>query len=201
MKDFHNTSIIDLAAIVAEHLTQHGIEVVLVGGLAVEIYTENLYLTKDIDMVNINYQKPARMHSAMAELGFKKQGRVYVNSTTDITVEFPTGPLSVGNELIQHTTVTKVASGLIPILCVEDIIKDRIAAFIHWKDKQSLIQALAIILKHKIKPTVFQDFCSNENGMMQYELLKKLHASAKKQKAYSMEQLENLLTKILISQL
>ncbi len=53
--DFSNTSISDLAATVAEYLQQHGIEVVLVGGLAVEIYTENLYLTKDIDMVNTNY--------------------------------------------------------------------------------------------------------------------------------------------------
>lgn len=48
--DYSNTPIVEPAAILAEHLQQHGIEVVLVGGLAVEIYTENLYLTKDIDI-------------------------------------------------------------------------------------------------------------------------------------------------------
>lgn len=54
MTDFSNTTITELAALIAEHLYSHGIEVVLVGGLAVEIYTENLYLTKDIDMVNVS---------------------------------------------------------------------------------------------------------------------------------------------------
>ena len=72
MRDFSNTSIEQLAAIAAEHLLQQGIEVVLVGGLAVEIYTENLYLTKDIDMVNTNYQKPKVMHKAMEALPHKK---------------------------------------------------------------------------------------------------------------------------------
>lgn len=43
--DFRNTSITNLAAVVVEHLCEAGVEVVLVGGLAVEIYTENLYLT------------------------------------------------------------------------------------------------------------------------------------------------------------
>ena len=37
MTDFSKTSITDLAAIIAEHLEGQGIEVVLVGGLAVEI--------------------------------------------------------------------------------------------------------------------------------------------------------------------
>lgn len=100
MTDFNTTSITELAGIIAEHLQLQGIEVVLVGGLAVEIYTENLYLTKDIDMVNTNYQPPKLIHTAMVELGFHKQGRVFVNTTTNITVEFPSAPLSVGDELL-----------------------------------------------------------------------------------------------------
>ena len=62
--NFSNTPIIELAVILAEHLHQHDIDVVLVGGLAVEIYSENLYLTKDIDMVNTNYKKPADLQQA-----------------------------------------------------------------------------------------------------------------------------------------
>ena len=109
MTDFSHTPIVELAVIIADHLQNLGIEVVLVGGLAVEIYTDNLYLTKDIDMVNTNYQPAARMHAAMAELGFRKQGRVYVNDTTAISVEFPAGPLSVGDECITNTVYKQVA--------------------------------------------------------------------------------------------
>ena len=74
--NYSDTPIVELAAILAKHLQHHGVEVVLVGGLAVEIYTENLYLTKDIDMVNTNYQKPSYLHKVMSELGFHKQGGV-----------------------------------------------------------------------------------------------------------------------------
>jgi len=46
MDDFSDTPIIEIAAIIANHLEQYNIRVVLVGGLAVEFYSENLYLTR-----------------------------------------------------------------------------------------------------------------------------------------------------------
>ena len=47
---------------------------------AVELYSENLYLTKDIDMVDISYAKPAKLHKVMAGIGFEKRGRVTLGS-------------------------------------------------------------------------------------------------------------------------
>ena len=199
--DFSKTPIVELAAIVAENLQQHGIDVVLVGGLAVEIYSDNLYLTNDIDMVNTNYSKPADLHKAMGEIGFRKQGRVYVSDTTDITVEFPPGPLSVGDDFITSTTIAKVARGVIPILLIEDVVKDRLAAFMHWKDRQSLVQAMAILLKHRLKPTVFKKFCTRENNVSDYELLEAFHRQAKVQKIQTMESLESVLTQLLLNEI
>lgn len=201
MTDFKTTVITELAGIIAEHLHLHGIEVVLVGGLAVEIYTENLYLTNDIDMVNTNYQPPKQIHAAMAELGFHKQGRVYVNNTTAITVEFPSAPLSVGDELIKSTTHAQVANKNIPILKVEDVVKDRLAAFIHWQDRQSLIQATAILIKHHLKPAAFKKFCMREGTAEHYPLLEQLYRLASKKHIDSMADLETMLTQILIKNL
>ena len=116
MYNFTGTSMINMAAIIAEHLAACEIKVVLVGGLAVEVYTNNIYLTQDIDMVNTNLQPPAKLHKAMAALGFQKQGRVYVNPTTEVTVEFPSAPLSVGDELVRNTTTIEVQSHQLPIL-------------------------------------------------------------------------------------
>ena len=40
----------------------------------------------------------------METIGFFKEGRVFVNATTDISVEFPSGPLSGGDDLIKKIT-------------------------------------------------------------------------------------------------
>lgn len=82
MADYRDTPIIELAVTIANHLKQHDISVVLVGGLAVEMYSDNLYLTKDIDMVNTSYNSAGDLNRAMAAIGFTKQGRVYVNDHT-----------------------------------------------------------------------------------------------------------------------
>jgi Nucleotidyl transferase of unknown function (DUF2204) len=196
--DFSSTPIIELAAIVAQHLQQRGVDVVLVGGLAVEIYAENLYLTKDIDMVNTNYLRPSQLHKIMGELGFHKLGRVYVHATTVITVEFPPGPLAIGRNLIKNTTVVQVANGAIPILYAIDVVKDRIAAFIHWQDKQSLVQAMSIMLKHGLKPEELKIFCESEGDESSFTLLDTFFRHTQKLKLENMAQLEAVLTKILL---
>jgi len=152
---------LELAAMIATQLQQHNISAILVGGFAVAIYTENRYLTKDIDMVDISYQSK-KLAQAMAELGFVKQGRIYINPTTDISVEFPSAPLAVGDELISSTTIYKHAKGSIPILHSKDLVKDRLAAYFHWKDLQSLIQALCIMLCHEVNPNDIKNFCQKE---------------------------------------
>jgi hypothetical protein len=193
MTNFSNTPIIELAAIVAEHLKQRSITVVLVRGLAVEIYSENLYLTKDIDMVDMSYQAPALLDQAMAEIGFSKQGRVYVNDTTDICVEFPSGPLSVGERLITETTVFESNAGEIPILFAKDVIKDRLAAYFHWQDKPSLVQAVAVMIKHPIASNELKSFCQSENKENELDLIQQLLISAKQQALSKMADIEKLV--------
>jgi hypothetical protein len=201
MSDFSNTSIVDLAAIVANHLHQHDIKVVLVGGLAVEIYTENIYLTKDIDMVDISYQSPAVLRAAMTEIGFVKQGRIYINKTTDISVEFPAGPISVGDELITRTTTAKSKLGEIPILCAEDVIKDRLAAYFHWQDKPSLVQALALMLQHPIATDTLRAFCRKEGRQDEFANIQSLRNSARHLKLSGMAEIEKLVIEEAVAKL
>ncbi|MFK0573828.1 hypothetical protein [Endozoicomonas sp.] len=202
MTDYKETPIVELAAIVADHLQQYGIKVVLVGGLAVEIYSANLYLTKDIDMVNISYDPPAAMNNAMAEIGFIKHGRVYTNDTTLICVEFPPAPLAVGDELIKKTTIVKSDSGgKIPILLASDVVKDRLTAYFHWSDKPSLVQALAVMLKHAIEPGELKQFCESEGQAESFSRIVRLHQTAKERQVDCMMELESLILTDTINQL
>lgn len=193
MPDYSSTSITDLATLVADHLAHKDIEVVVVGGLAVEIYTENLYLTKDIDMIDRSYQPPALMQKAMAELGFEKEGRVYSHPTTEIVVEFPAGPLSVGNEIITETTYIEGPAGKIPIISAKDLVKDRLAAFFHWNDNQSLVQALTIMNCHSISPTHLHAFIKGEGESEQLPMIDKLYEHITQNQLSTMLEIENLV--------
>ena len=123
---------------------------------------------------------------------------VYVNDTTEITVEFPPGPLSVGDHLINEFTRQKVADKSVPILTVRDVVRDRLAAYIHWQDRQSLIQATAVLIKHQLAPEEFEAFCQHEGTSANYKLLLKLHQSAIKRNIISMDQLESVLAGLLL---
>jgi len=199
--DFKNTSMIELAVVVAQHLKHKDIRVVLVGGLAVDIYTENQYLTDDIDMVDISYQKPAVLRAAMLELGFTKQGRVYRNSSTDIVVEFPSAPLAVGDELIKEQTNIETEFGEIPILFAVDVIKDRLAAYLHWKDQQSLIQALCIMLCHEIAPKEIKAFYENEASEEAFRKLQNMYSTLKQKKLIEMPDIEKYVVEQLLKAL
>ena len=184
---------VELASIIARHLAENEIRVVLVGGLAVEIYTENLYLTKDIDMVNSSYDPPSKIRTAMSKIGFHKQGRVYVNDTTDICVEFPSAPLAVGDQLIHETTTIETEYGELPILFAMDVVKDRLAAYFHWRDRPALVQALTIMNIHHIPPDQLEAFCKIERKTEQFTLLKKLWGEVQMRSLYSMEEIETLV--------
>lgn len=199
--DFSQTSMPELASIVAEHLHEQGITVVLVGGLAVEIYTDNLYLTRDIDMVNTSLQSAKRLAGAMQLLGFSKHGRVYQHPSTDVVVEFPSAPLSVGDELIKDISYTQIGERRLPILKVDDVIKDRLAAYLHWRDNSSLVQAVMMMLKHDFRPADMQAFCLREGSESQFNLLINFYGKALQQNPTAMADLEPVLTQVLFDQL
>jgi hypothetical protein len=199
--DFSNTPIVELAAIVANHLRDQNIRVVLVGGLAVEVYSENIYLTRDIDMVDISYCKPAELHAAMAQLGFIKQGRIFENDTTDITIEFPAAPITVGDEVVTDTTRARSPAGSIPILKPGDVIKDRLAAYFHWRDRPSLVQALAVLVKFPQERNSINAFCKNEGSPETVALIQQLLQAAAEQKATSMAGLEQLVVDLTVQEL
>jgi hypothetical protein len=97
--------------------------------------------------------------------------------------------------------MAKVAEGKIPILEVSDVVKDRLAAYIHWRDKQSLIQALAILLKHRTDRVTLKTFCDREGGDGPYLMLENLLRKARSQKLTTMEQLQQLVTDHFIANL
>lgn len=146
--EWSTISLQELAAVVSEELRRHGIDTVLVGGACVTIYSENRYQSYDLDYVT--YEDMKKVTKVLKELGFTKKAGCYFHDKCPWFVEFVSPPVAVGAEPIQKFNQIKTHLGTIKLLLPVDSVKDRLASFYHWNDKQGLEQAINICLKQTI---------------------------------------------------
>lgn len=140
----------ELAAYIAEHLRSKGIETVLVGGACISIYSANEYSSFDLDFIITGYSTRQKVRAALAEINFTEENRYFINPETRFFVEFPSGPLAIGDEPPAEISTLRFSTGNLRLLSATDSVKDRLAAYFHWKDQQSLEQAILIARGHKI---------------------------------------------------
>ena len=137
------SDVAEIATLISEALEKSGIGAVLSGGAAVSIYTNNAYISRDLDFVSS--ASLDRIEEVLSGLGFTKaEGRYFVHEDTDFYIEFPAGPLAVGGEILRQWNQHETPAGPLQIITPSQCVMDRLAAFYHWTDPQSLDQAVAV---------------------------------------------------------
>lgn len=166
------STIEDVAAIVSEALRKSGISAVLTGGAVVTLYSENRYRSWDLDFVVEGLSK--KVDPTMFSLGFmKEKGRHFVHPKSKFFVEFPAGPLAIGEEPVKEIAERKTRSGMIRLLPPTECVMDRLAAFYHWNDSQALDQAIAVASLHPIKLEKVRSWSKREGMADKYRLFLK----------------------------
>ena len=148
MKLIKHMSQIEIGAFVQSHLRKKGIDVVLSGGSSVSLYSENKYVSKDLDMINIRSIPRRKIREAMQEIGFFEKARYFFHPDSQYIIEFPPGPLTVGDEPVKDIIEIRFSTGILRTISPTDCVKDRLAAYFFWDDLQSLIQAI-LVAKNK----------------------------------------------------
>ena len=149
-----NTTLTELAAIVSDTLEQAGIVATLSGGAAVSIYTENRYVSQDLDYVTIALVN--ELKNALNPLGFTHTGQprlsVFDHPNTKWYLEFPPAPLSFGGTYVDpsNCAILKTDVGDLRIITPTHSVMDRLIAAAAWNEPQSLAQAL-LIVEHQLK--------------------------------------------------
>src|SRR5215208_3221281 len=110
MKPVHKMTQGELGAYIQSHLRKKGIEVVLSGGAAVAIHSNNKYVSKDLDLINIYGVNRRKIQEAMIEIGFYEEGRYFRHSDSQFFVEFPLGPLAIGEEPVKEIIEKKLST-------------------------------------------------------------------------------------------
>lgn len=108
---------------------------IVVGGSAVDFYTEGIFPSYDIDLIG-----DRKIIGEILEniFGFKRSGRHWINEQIGIYVEVP-GDHLAGNR--DKVTTIKVGNLKLYVIGIEDLIIDRMAACSEWKSDTDCKQA------------------------------------------------------------
>lgn len=140
-----------LAAVVCDALERHGFTAVLTGGACVMIYAEGKYVSRDLDFVLAPQDRLDEVETVLAELGFRAAGRVYVHPEVDMAVDVGNRwPVAVGQEILKPPPRRSVAGYHLRMLSATDCVKDRLAAFYYWDDRQAFGQAVLVCLAQRV---------------------------------------------------
>ena len=170
MKSIKKMTQAELAAFVQSHLETKGIIVILSGGAAVAIYSVNEYVSADIDLVDVFRVGRKRINVAMREIGFSEKQRYFIHPGTKHLVEFPPGPLAVGDEPIKNVNKIKFSTGILKVISATDCVKDRLAAYYYWKDQQSLNQAVLVARHNRIRVREIEAWSRTTDNMEEFKI-------------------------------
>jgi hypothetical protein len=173
MKPIKKMSQPELAAYIQDTLEKEQIHVVLSGGSAVSFYSSNKYVSKDLDLINTSFVRRSKIKLVMEKIGFQERGRYFVNPETSFFVEFPNGPLSVGEEPVKEIKEFELATGTLRIISATDCVKDRLCAFYFWNDQQGLAQAVLVAKGQNVDLKEILRWSKVEGKDPEYEIFKK----------------------------
>jgi hypothetical protein len=145
-----SSSLAEVAITVGDALRRHAIRAVLTGGACASLYTDGRHASVDADFVLVSEVPLEDLDAAMATVGFRRDRDSYVHPTIDFYVEFVPGPLAIGRDQAIRPTTRRLGSASTLALSPTDSCRDRLAAFYHWKDRQSLDVAVQIALDNRL---------------------------------------------------
>lgn len=108
----------------------------------------------------------------MTAIGFYEEGRYFKHPDSQFFVEFPPGPLSIGEEPVKQIVEKKLSTGVLKVISPTDCVKDRLAAYYHWGDQQSLLQAILVAQRNEINIDEIRSWSRVEGKLQEFEKLK-----------------------------
>jgi hypothetical protein len=171
-KQIKDMNLKELGGLICDALIAKDIHVVLSGGSCVEIYSKGEYTSWDLDLINRYNEQFKKIRFVMKELGFKEHNKYFVHDDTKYFIEFPSGPLGVGDTPVENIAEIDTEAGVLRLLTPTDCIKDRLAAYYHWDDEQSLQQAVWVAQQNKYNMKSIEEWSKKERSEIKFSIFK-----------------------------
>lgn len=102
MRITRDSSLREVAFAVCTALDRVGVTAVLTGGGAATLYAPEAIQSFDLDFVLEVYSDEKLPGKALEELGYRREGHDYRHRASRFQLEFPAGPLAIGDERIER---------------------------------------------------------------------------------------------------
>ena len=158
------SSLEQVAACVASALARSKIRAVLTGGACASLYSKGKYQSSDLDFILQSAVTSKELDAVMEAIGFRRTGNHYEHPRTAFFVEFPAGPLGIGADIDVRPVVYRIGRVGVRVLSATDSCRDRLAAFYHWNDRQSLITAVHIARNRKVDLKAIRAWSEREDA-------------------------------------
>lgn len=180
MKLTNKSTLAETAARVTEALTRVGIRAVLTGGACASLYSGGKYKSLDLDFILQSSSTARDLDEAMGAIGFRRVGNHYEHPRARFLVEFPAGPLGIGTDLDIRPIVYRIGKVGVKALSPTDSCRDRLAAFYHWNDRQSLVAAIEIGRRRKVDIETIRKWSAREGATAKFQVFLQSLARARK---------------------
>lgn len=172
MINWKEISLEDLAGYIAEQLRKNNIDTILVGGACVTIYSRNIYQSYDLDF--ITYEDMSKVKTVLQDLGFYQKQKYFQHPDCLWFIEFVTPPVAIGDQPIHEFNQINTKLGEIKLLKAVDCVKDRLASYYYWNDKQGLEQAVNVSIEQNINLKEVENWSKQEGQLKKFNEFKKL---------------------------
>lgn len=152
----------EVAVRVGDALRRHEIRAVLTGGACASLHSGGRVWSMDVDFVLAGNPARGKLDRAMASIGFAPHRDRYIHPDLPFFVEFPAGPLTIGADLDVKPIEHRLGARRALVLSPTDTCRDRLAAFYHWRDEQSLRSAVLVALRNRIRMEIVRRWSANE---------------------------------------
>lgn len=164
-----SSSLTDIAFAVGTALDRVGVTAVLTGGSAATFYAPDAYQSRDLDFVITLHGTGGE--AALGSIGYRREIDYYLHPNSPFPLEFPRGPLMVGDDHLTHWNTVRRDDQVLHVLTPTDSCRDRLAAFLFWNDFSGLDQALAVCgARDDIDFEIVRDWCARSGEAPKWEL-------------------------------
>jgi hypothetical protein len=168
-----SSTLIDVAFEVCTALERAGIRAVLSGGGAATFHAPDANQSGDLDFITVFGGTGGA--PVLEQLGFRREGHHYAHDESDFILEFPPGPLAIGDDDVTSWDTIRRDDQILHVLTATDSCRDRLASYLFWNDFSGLEQAIAIVAakRAEVDLDAIRAWCERERQATKYELFAK----------------------------